>query len=268
MSNTNLANVTIPEVLLDLVQFEYENALVLGKLAYHDNTLVGQPGNKVTIPYTQALADATTVAEGSALTPVASQDQKVEIEITKAGQAVVMSQEAINACAYDLKNNRISEIAKSIARKVDADLAKEIAKTTLSTQPEAFNYAAVIDAKAKLGEEGFNRQTVLIVSSAMYSELAKTPEFIAGATEIADFGLRASAMLVDMPVIVSDRVAEDEAFVVAPGSFVLANKQYPKIYTGFNNLKEETTISTFMHYGVKLPNTSRGVVKIKKHQGE
>lgn len=264
MAVTQTSNITIPEVLYDLMQFEYEDALVLGKLAFHDNTLVGNPGNKATIPYTAPLADAETVAQGDTLTPVTSQDQKVEIEIAKAGQAVTMSQEAIIACAYDLKNNKMVELAKSIARKVDKDLAAELAKTSLSTTPSKFDYAAVVDAKAKLGEEGFNRQTVLVVSSAMYSELAKTPEFIAGATEIADFGVKASAMLVDMPVIVSDRVAADEAFVIMPGSFVLANKQYPTIYPGFDNLKEETTVSSFMHYGVKLPNTNRGVVKIKK----
>lgn len=264
MATIQSTNITIPEVLYDIMQYEYENALKLGKLAYHDNTLVGNPGNEVTIPYVAPLADAVDVPEGQALTAVASSDSEIKIPVKKVGNAFTMTQEAINACAYDLKNNRMVELAKSMARKADADLATEIAKTTLVSNPTKFDYAAVVDAKGLMGEEGFSVQTVLLTSTKMFTELSKTPEFIAGATQITNFGIEAAAMLVDMPVIVSDRVADDEAFIIVPGSFVLANKQHPKIYPGFDNLKEETTVSSFMHYGVKLPNVNRGVVKIKK----
>lgn len=264
MAIINKANVIIPEVMEDLMQYEYEQALVLGKLAYHDNTLVGQPGDTITIPYTAPLADAELVGENSSLTPEANQDSKITITVQKVGKAVELTQEAIISAAYDVKSERRSQIAKAIARKVDADLAAEIAKTTLVHNTATFDYAAIVDAKGKMGEEGFNTTNVLIVSSAMYVELAKTPEFVAGATQVADFGVNASAMLVDMPVIVSDRVAADEAFIVVPGSFVLANKQFPTIYGDTDTLSEKTVMSTFMHYGVKLPNNKRGVVKIKK----
>lgn len=264
MATIMKTNVIIPEVLEDLMQYEYENALVLGKLAYHDNTLLGNPGDTITIPYTAPLTDAEVVGEGNSLTPESNQDAKITITVQKAGKAVELTQEAIISAAYDVKSERRSQIAKAIARKVDADLAAEIAKTTLVHNTATFDYAAIVDAKGKMGEEGFNTQNILLVSSKMYVELAKTPEFIAGATQVADFGVQASAMLVDMPVIVSDRVADDEAFIIVPGSFVLANKQLPTIYGDVDALSEKTIMSTFMHYGVKLPNTKRGVVKIKK----
>ena len=257
-------NITIPEVLYDLMQYDYENALVLGKLAFHDNTLVGNPGDTITIPYVAPLGDAEKLAEGEALTPEANSDSKITITIGKAGKAVKMTQEAINRCAYDLKSNRRAQIAQAIARTVDTDLATEIAKTELVHTTSAFNYEAIVDAKGLMGEEGFKVQTILLVSSKLYTELAKTPEFIAGATEIHGFGMQAAAMLVDMPVIVSDRVAADEAFVIFPGSFVLANKQYPTLNPAFDALTEESLMSSFMHYGVKLPHTKRGIVKIKK----
>lgn len=262
MAIINKSNLIIPEVLEDLMQYDYENALVIGKLAYQDNALVGQPGDTVTIPYVAPLGDAETVAEGASLTPEANSDSKITIEIAKAGKAVQLTQEAINSCAYDVKSNRRTQLAKAIARKVDKDLIAEIGKTSLVHTASALNYATIVDAKAKMGEEGFVNTPVLFVNSADYAELAKTPEFIAGATQIADFGIQASAMLVDMPVVVTDTVAAKTAFLVTPGSFVLANKQYPTIYGDVNTLSEVTTMSVFMHYGVKLPNTDRGVVKI------
>lgn len=263
MAIINKSNLTIPEVLEELMQYDYENALVIGKLAYHDNELLGNPGDTITIPYVAPLGDAETVAEGASLTPEANGDSKITIEVSKAGKAVQMTQEAINSCAYDVKSNRRTQMAKAVARKVDKDLIAEISKTSLVHNAQALTYAAVVDAKAKMGEEAFVTNPVLFVNSLDYAELAKTPEFIAGATQIADFGVQASAMLVDMPVVVTDTIPAKTALVVVPGSFVLANKQHPTIYGDVNTLSEVTTMSVFMHYGVKLPNADRGVVKIK-----
>ena len=47
------SNVIIPEVLADLVQYDYENALVFAPLCQINTDLEGKPGNKVTIPYTE-----------------------------------------------------------------------------------------------------------------------------------------------------------------------------------------------------------------------
>lgn len=263
MAIINKAGVTIPQVMEDLIQFEYENNLVLGKFAYVDNTLVGAPGDTVTVPYCAPLSDAEEVAEGSALTPEANSDSKITVTVKKAGKAVKMSQEAITSCAYDLKSQRRSEIGKAIARKVDADLATELAKTTLTHSCEAgLTYADVVKARALMGEEGFASNPILVTNSKEYAKLAQTPEFIAAATEVADFGVTAAGVLVDMPVIVSDRIAENTAFIFIPGSYALVNKQFPTLYGDIDALTEETVMSSFVHYAVKLPNTKRGVVKI------
>ena len=262
MAIINKTNIIVPEVLEDLFQYDYENALVLGKLAYHDNTLVGAPGDTVTVPYTAPLTDAETVAEGDALTPESNQDGKVTVTVSKAGKAVQITQEAINSCAYDVKSERRTQIAKAIARKVDKDLMGALDKTTLKATATALTYAEIVKAKAKLGEEAFVNTPVLIVNSADYANLAITDDFIKGAVQLNDFGVNAAAMLVDMPVIVSDNVPAKTAYLVTPGSFVLVNKQEPTLYFDVNALSEETVMSAFMHYGVELPNKKRGVVKI------
>ena len=262
MAIINKTNITVPEVLEDLFQYDYENALVLGKLAYHDNTLVGAPGDTVTVPYTAPLTDAETVAEGDALTPESNKDGKVTVTVSKAGKAVQITQEAINSCAYDVKSERRTQIAKAIARKVDKDLMGALDKTLLKATATGLTYAEIVKAKAKLGEEAFVNTPVLIVNSADYANLAITDEFIKGAVQVADFGVNAAAMLVDMPVIVSDNVPVKTAYLVTPGSFVLVNKQEPTLYFDVNALSEETVMSAFMHYGVELPNKKRGVVKI------
>lgn len=263
MAIINKAGVIIPEVMEDLIQFEYENALVLGKFAYTDNTLVGAPGDTVTVPYCAPLTDAEEVAEGSALVPEANTDSKITVSVKKTGKAIKMSQEAINSCAYDLKSQRRGEIGKAIARKVDADLAAELTKTTLVHACAAgLTYGDTVTARALMGEEGFASNPILITNSKEYAKLAQTPEFIAAATQLEDFGVAAAGVLVDMPVVVSDRVAANTAFIIVPGSYALVNKQFPAIYGDIDALSEETIMSSFIHYGVKLPNTKRGVVKL------
>lgn len=263
MAIINKAGVTIPEVMEDLIQYEYENNLVLGKFAYVDNTLVGAPGDTVTVPYCAPLSDAEDVQEGSALTPEANADSKITITVKKTGKAVKMTQEAINSCAYDLKSQRRSEIGKAIARKVDKDLAAEMAKTTLvHNATSAITYQEVVDARALMGEEAFSTAPIMIMNSKEYAKFAKTPEFIAVATQIEGFGVNAAGVLVDMPVIVSDRVADKEAYIFVPGAFALVNKQFPTLYGDVDALTEETLMSSFVHYGTDLPNKSRGVVKI------
>lgn len=262
MAIINKTNIIVPEVLEDLFQYDYENALVLGKLAYHDDTLVGNPGDTVTLPYTAPLTDAEIVAEGDSLTPESNQDSKITVKVSKVGKAVEITQEAINSCAYDVKSEKRTQIAKSIARKVDKDLLAAIGKTTLKYTATALTYAEIVKAKAKMGEEAFVNTPVLIVNSSDYADLAVTDEFVKGAVQIADFGVNAAAMLVDMPVIVSDNVPAKTAYLVTPGSFVLVNKQAPTLYFDVNGLNEQTLMSAFMHYGVDLPNKNRGVVKI------
>lgn len=265
MAIINKSNVIIPEVMEDLMQYEYEEALQIGKLAFHNYTLEGNAGDTVTIPYVGILGEAETVSEDGSLTPENTSDNKVTIEITRAGKAVEMTQSAINSAAYDLKDVKRTQLARSVAAKVDTDLATEMAKTTLEhTMTAGLTYQEVVKARALMGEEAFLVKPVLLLNSKTYADLAVTPEFIAGAVQLTDFGIEAAGMLVDMPVIVSDRVKDNEAYIVVPGSFVLAHKQEPTLYADIDALSEKNIMSMFVHYGVKLPNPARGVVKIKK----
>lgn len=273
MANITTSNVIIPEVLADLIQYDYENALVFAPLCQVNTDLEGKPGNKVTVPYTTPLSDAEVVAEGGALTPEANDDGEVEITIKKAGKAVKMTSEAMLAAAYDVKNERRVRIAQSLAKKVDADVIAAMMTTTLKKDISAeatgntINYDAIVDAQSLGGEEFYKNTPVLIVHSKQFADLRKTAEFKAGKENLG-FNMQGLAgTLVDVPVVVSDRIVKDtdnkyHALLVTPGATVLAYKRRPNLLGDVDALSEEEILASFVHYGVKLPNTGRGVVEI------
>lgn len=273
MANITSTNVIIPEVLADLMQMDYEEALVFAPLCQVNTDLEGKPGNKVTIPYTAPLADGEVVAEGSALTPEANNDGTVEITIKKAGKAVKMTSEAILSAAYDAKSERRGQIAKSLARKVDSDVITEMMKTTLKKDISAevsantINYDAIVDAQALGGEEFYKTTPILLVHSKQFADLRKTSEFKAGKENLGLSMAGLAGTLVDVPVVVSDRIVKDvdgkyHALLVVPGSAVLAYKRRPNLLGDVDALSEEEILASFVHYGVKLPNDKRGIVEI------
>lgn len=267
------ANVNIPEVMTDLIQFDYENALVLGALCQINTDLEGKPGDKVTIPYTSVLTDAATVAEGVAVVPEDNSDGTIPVSIVKAGKAVEMTEEAIDSAAYNVADTRRVAIARSLAAGVDKAVYTEMLTTNLKHDITAdvvktLTYDSIVDAQAKMGEEFYKNRPVLVVHSKQFADIRKSTDFKAGAVALGlNFDSLIQGMLIDVPVIVSDRITKDggnkyHALLVAPGSVVLAYKKRPIIESDKDILSQKTYLASFVHYGVELANADRGVVEI------
>lgn len=268
------SKIIIPEVLHDLVQFDYENNLVLAQLCAVNTDLEGKPGESVRVPYSPELSDAEDLLEGASLTPEDTTDAEVSITIKKSGKAVSVTEEAINRASYDVTDDKRIKIARSIARKVDATVNEEFLKTTLvhDISAEATNntlsYDAIVDAQALMGEEFYTSKPVLVIHSKQMATLRKSEDFKVGFKPADSNFLSFAGMLIDIPVIISDRVKYNpaslkyESMLVCPGAVVLAYKKRPTLNTDYNSLSDVHFLSSFVHYGAKLVNPGRGVVKL------
>ena len=67
MTMTKLEKMINPQVLASMVDGELEFALKFTNLATIDNTLVGRPGNTVSLPAYKMIGEAVDVAEGEAI---------------------------------------------------------------------------------------------------------------------------------------------------------------------------------------------------------
>lgn len=67
MSMTKLANLVDPEVMADMVSATLPKKIKFTPIAHIDTTLVGQPGDTITVPKYAYIGDAEDIAEGVAM---------------------------------------------------------------------------------------------------------------------------------------------------------------------------------------------------------
>ena len=95
MSITKLNNMINPEVLASMVDGELEFAIKFAPIATIDKTLVGRPGNTVSLPAYRMIGEAEDVAEGEAIPVEALATESVDVKVKKAGKGVRLTDEAI-----------------------------------------------------------------------------------------------------------------------------------------------------------------------------
>ena len=122
MTMTKLSNMINPEVLASMVDGELEFALKFTNLATVDNTLVGRPGNTVSLPAYKMIGEAVDVAEGEAIPVEALATEMENVTVKKAGKGIRITDEAILSGYGDPLGQASKQLAKSIASKVDTDV--------------------------------------------------------------------------------------------------------------------------------------------------
>ena len=122
MTITKLQKMINPEVLASMVDGELEFAIKFAPLATIDKTLVGRPGNTVSLPAYKMIGEAENVAEGEAIPVEALATESVDVTVKKAGKGVRITDEAILSGYGDPLGQASKQLAKSIASKVDSDV--------------------------------------------------------------------------------------------------------------------------------------------------
>ena len=121
MATTKIADLINPEVMADMISAKIEKKLVVTPFAKIDTTLVGQPGNTITVPQYAYIGDAVDVAEGVAAETVKLTTTSTTATVKKAMKAVELTDEAVLSGYGNPVGETNNQIAKSIASKVDND---------------------------------------------------------------------------------------------------------------------------------------------------
>ena len=110
------------EILADMVEKKLHDLIRFAPLAEIDNTLVGQPGDTLTLPSYSYIGDAEVLAEGSSLTPVALTAGSVTVTVSKVARGVQLSDESLLSGYGDPMGQTVMQIATAIANKEDNDM--------------------------------------------------------------------------------------------------------------------------------------------------
>ena len=184
MALTPLANLINPEVLSDMVEKKLHDLIRFAPLAEIDNTLVGQPGDTLTLPSYSYIGDAEVLGEGSTLTPVSLTTASVSVTVAKIARGVQLTDEAILSGYGDPFGQATMQIATAIANKVDNEMLSALAGISgtmvyaTSTSTTAIEPADISDALELFGEDIDVGEKVVVVSPKLYNKIRKTTAWL------------------------------------------------------------------------------------------
>ena len=274
MTQTKLAQMVNPEVMADMISAKLPKMIKFTPLAYVERTLVGQPGNTITVPAWEYAGDAKDVAEGEAITPDQLTTKKSTMTIKKAAKGYEITDEALLSGLGDPLGQATHQLGLAIANKIDNDLV-EVAKTATQHVLEAPTTLATIDKALEIFEDEEDAKYVAIINpkdaiklkTDVAKEWTKGSELGADMVVSGTFGEAAGVQIVR-----SKKADEGKGFLVKVsssqtqtddankyGAFVIMLKRDVAIETDRDILKKTTVITGDEHYGVYLYDPTRVV---------
>ena len=145
---TMIADLINPQVMADMISAKVPSKLVVAPFAKVDTTLVGIPGDTITVPQYAYIGDAVDIAEGIAAETVKLTASTTTVKVKKAMKAVELTDEAVLSGYGDPVGESNNQLAKSIASKVDSDAmtALQGAQLVYDGSASVIKYTGVVDA--------------------------------------------------------------------------------------------------------------------------
>ena len=278
MATTILADLINPEVMADMISAKVPSKLVVAPFAKIDTTLQGIPGNTVTVPQYSYIGDAEDIAEGIECGTVKLQTSTTEATIKKAMKAVELTDEAVLSGYGNPVGETNSQLAKSIASKIDVDAMEALqgAQLKYGDGTAQISYGGIVDA-IDLFEEEVNSEKVIFVHPKQVTKLRKDADFLsadkyAGGVAISgEIGRIANCRVVPSkkvpldagnayyinPIVKLNNDAETEDDAAAITVYL---KRDTNVETDRVSLARKTNISVDKFYAVALSNTSKVVL--------
>ncbi len=176
---TKLAQLIDPEVMAPMISAKLTEAIVATPFAKIDTTLVGRPGSTITVPKYEYIGDAEDLAEGVTADKTQLTTTSAEYTVKKAVKQVELTDEAVLSGYGNPVGETNSQLAKSIASKVDNDVMDELkgAQLQYTGANTGISYDEVVNAIDVLNEEE-NVEKVMFIHPKQVSQLRKDDDFI------------------------------------------------------------------------------------------
>ena len=276
MATTMIADLINPQVMADMISAKIESKIVVAPFAKVDTSLVGVPGNTITVPQYAYIGDAEDIAEGIAAETVKLSTTTSTVTVKKAMKAVELTDEAILSGYGNPVGETNNQIAKSIASKVDADAmaALQGAQLIYDGSASVIKYIGVVDA-IDLFDEEVNTDKVIFVHPKQVTQLRKDSDFISADKYTGDVVMTGEiGKIANCRVVASKKVVDDGANYKCPivkltndaeteedtAALTIYLKRDTNVETDRVSLARKTDISADKHYAVALTNTSKVVL--------
>lgn len=284
MTQTKIANLVNPQVMGDMVAAKLPKKLRVAPFATIDRTLVGVPGNTITVPSYTYIGDAEDVNEGVEAGVVTLGTSTKTATIKKAMKAVELTDEAVLSGYGDPVGNAENQLALAVASKIDNDALDALLATNTrkyDSKTKAINYDVIVDA-IDLFEEEVNSEKVMFVNPKQVTTLRKDPNFIsadkypANVVMSGEIGTIANTRIVPTKKVKLDttsafytcpiiKLTHDDETEQDTAALTVYLKRDPNVEVDRKSLKRTTEISIDEFYTVAVSDDSKVVLaEIKK----
>ena len=284
MTQTKIANLVNPQVMGDMVAAKLPKKLRVAPFATIDRTLVGVPGNTITVPSYTYIGDAEDVNEGVEAGVVTLGTSTKTATIKKAMKAVELTDEAVLSGYGDPVGNAENQLALAVASKIDNDALDALLATNtrkFDSKTKAISYDVIVDA-IDLFEEEVNTEKVMFVNPKQVTTLRKDPNFIsadkypANVIMTGEIGTIANTRIVPTKKVKLDttsafytcpivKLTQDDETEQDTAALTVYLKRDPNVEVDRKSLKRTTEISIDEFYTVAVSDDSKVVLAdIKK----
>ena len=228
---TKLADLFDPQVVADEINAKLINNIRFAPLARIDYTLVGRPGDTVTLPKYAYVGAAAAVAEGADI-PIAKLTMTTTpVKVSKIGRAIEYTDEALLAGnANSVAEEAAKQVVLAINDKVEADFLTAMAAVTAAATaiPSSGDIAPALAADlAQIFGEDMDGQKVLLCAPALFARLMDSKTWMP-ASQLAAERIVSGVVgeILGCQVVPTNRLAStNTAYVVKPGALALYMKR-------------------------------------------
>ena len=281
MATTMISDLINPQVMADMISAKVESKIVVAPFAKVDTSLVGVPGNTITVPQYAYIGDAEDIAEGIAAETVKLTTSTTTVTVKKAMKAVELTDEAVLSGYGNPVGETNNQLAKAIAAKVDVDAMEALngAQLIYDGSASIIKYAGVVDA-IDLFDEEVNTEKVMFIHPKQVTQIRKDGDFVSADKYPGNVIMTGEiGKIANCRIVPSKKVADDGANYLCPivklnndaeteddaPALTVYLKRDTNVETDRVSLARKTDISVDKHYAVALSNTAKGVLaKFKK----
>ncbi len=277
MATTTISDIINPQVMADMISAKIQSKIVVSPFAKVDDTLMGVPGDTITVPQYAYIGDAEFVGEGESATTSALSATSVTVTVKKAMKAVTLTDEVVLSGYGNPVGEANTQIAKAIASKVDSDAMDALLSATVvyDGSKKLIDYQGIVNA-VDLFEEELNSEKVMFVHPKQMTQLRLNDLFISADKYTGETVLKGEVgMIAGVRIVMSKKVKTDEGgkYYINPivklseadesddaPAITIYLKRDTNVETERNTLSRTTDISADKFYSVALSNESKVVL--------
>ncbi|WP_260302003.1 N4-gp56 family major capsid protein [Schleiferilactobacillus harbinensis] len=268
---TDKNSVIIPEVMAQMIAARLPQAITFSPLATVDSTLVGVPGDTITVPHWKYIGDAVDFAEGDSIDYSKMQNGKTTSTIKRAGKGVEISDFAVEVGLGDPKTEAANQLSMAIGSKVDNDCVNALlnARLTLTHAAPDLDLVDAIEATFEDDTSEFNTEGsspvrgVLYMNLKDYNKLRKAAASdYTRASELGDQVLTSGVLgeIFGWQIATSRKVPVGTYLAVKAGALGINMKRGVQVETARDIDYKTTKITVDEYYSVWLKDDTKALV--------